>query len=237
MAILNRGSHRKSSKILILASNQPNDVKKQFFAIPVAVAIIAVSVYLFYPHQDQPSQISAQALAENGSPMLGDPNAKITIVEWGDYQCTYCHLFHQNTKDQLIQQYVDTGKVNFVFRDFPLNGPASVLAAEAAYCAGDQGKYWQYHDELYNNWGGENTGWVNQKSLDKFANAVGLDQGQFDQCLGGNKYEGKVLDNQKFGEQIGINATPSFIIFNDQKAVKVDGAQPIATFKQVLDNI
>lgn len=222
-----------------MASDKADSVKKKFFAIPVAAAVIAVSIFVFYPNQSQSGQSpdSAQALVENGSPVLGDPNAKITIVEWGDYQCTYCHLFHQNTKDQIIQQYVDTGKVNFVFRDFPLNGADSVLAAEAAYCAGDQNKYWQYHDELYNNWGGENTGWVNQKSLDKFANDVGLDLGQFNQCLGDKKYENKVLENQKFGEQIGINATPSFIIFNDKKAMKLEGAQPISAFEQVLNNI
>lgn len=143
-------------------------MKKYYIVIPLAVAIVAVSVYLFHPHENafntsssqtlienqsiqqqsnSSNTLSVQTLIENGSPMLGDPNAKITIVEWGDYQCTYCHLFHQNTKDQIIQEYVNTGKVNFVFRDFPLNGPDSVLAAEAAYCAGDQDEYWQYHDE------------------------------------------------------------------------------------------
>lgn len=233
-------------------------MKKYYIAIPVVVAIVAVSAYLFYPHentfntssqplienQSNPQQqsnssntLSVQTLVENGSPMLGDPNAKITIVEWGDYQCTYCHLFHQNTKDQLIQEYVNTGKVNFVFRDFPLNGPDSVLAAEAAYCAGDQNKYWQYHDELYNNWGGERTGWVNQKSLDQFATNVGLDLNQFDTCMNDKKYETKVLENQQFGQEIGVDATPSFIIFNDKTITKIVGAQPFSVFKQVLDNI
>jgi len=212
-------------------------VKKYYIAIPIVIAVIVTSAYLFYPRQNDSTSLSAQALIENGSPILGDPNAKITIIEWGDYQCTYCHLFHQNTKDQLIQEYVDTGKANFVFRDFPLNGPDSVLAAEASYCAGDQGKYWQYHDELYNNWGGERTGWVNQKSLDKFATSVGLDVSQFDKCINDKKYENKVLDNQKFGQEIGIDATPSFIIFNDKKATKVEGAQPFSVFKQVLDSI
>ncbi|MDE1872309.1 MAG: thioredoxin domain-containing protein [Thaumarchaeota archaeon] len=190
------------------------------------------------PQQPNPSNtLSVQTLIENGSPVLGDPNAKITIVEWGDYQCTYCHLFHQNTKDQLIQEYVNTGKVNFVFRDFPLNGPDSILAAEAAYCAGDQNKYWQYHDELYNNWGGERTGWVNQKSLDQFATNVSLDLNQFDQCMSDKKYETKVLENQKFGQEIGIDGTPSFIIFNNKTITKVVGAQPLSVFEQVLDNI
>jgi protein-disulfide isomerase len=233
------------------------NVKKHYAIIPVVIAIIAVSIYSFYPHENtfstssqtftesQSTQqqsnshntLSSQTLIENGSPVLGNPNAKITIVEWGDYQCTYCHLFQQNTQDELIQEYVNTGKANFVFRDFPLNGPDSVLAAEASYCADDQNKYWQYHNELYNNWGGERTGWINQKSLDQFATNVGLDLNQFDKCMSDKKYESKVLENQQFGQEIGINGTPSFIIFNDKTITKVVGAQPFSVFKQVLDNI
>jgi protein-disulfide isomerase len=224
-------------------------LKKYYLAIPIAVAIIALA-YFLYPQEvrsnqsilqtsteNKPSQPTLQALAENGSPLLGSPNAKITIIEWGDYQCTYCHAFHQNTKDQLIQQYVDSGKANFIFRDFPLNGPDSVLAAEASYCANDQAKYWQYHDELYNNWGGERTGWVNQKSLDQFATNVGLDIVEFDKCVNTRKYEQKVLDNQRAGQDIGIDGTPSFIIFSDKKVTKIVGAQPFSVFKQVLDSI
>ena len=187
------------------------------------------------PHESKSDELTPQMLMQNGSPLLGDSNAKVTIVEFGDYQCTYCHLFHQNTKDMLFQQYVNTEKVNFVFRDFPLNGPDSVLAAEGSYCADDQGKYWQYHDELYKNWGGEKTGWVNQRSLDKFATTVGLDLDKFDKCMSDKKYEQKVLDNQRFGEKIGIDGTPSFIIFSGKEITKVVGAQPISAFQQVLD--
>lgn len=208
--------------------------KYYYFAIPVIITI-ATAYYMATPHETKQNELTPQMLVQNGSPMLGDPNAKITIVEFGDYQCTYCHLFHENTKDALLQEYVDTGKVNFVFRDFPLNGPDSVLAAEGSYCADDQGKYWQYHDELYKNWAGEKTGWVNQKSLDKFATTVGLDLDTFDKCMSDNKYEQKVLDNQKFGENIGIDSTPSFIIFDSKDATKVVGAQPLSVFQQVLD--
>ena len=186
------------------------------------------------PHENKSDDLTPQMLMQNGSPILGDTNAKITIVEFGDYQCTYCHLFHENTKDALLQQYVSTGKVNFVFRDFPLNGPDSVLAAEAAYCAGDQDKYWQYHDELYKNWAGEKTGWVNQKSLDKFATTVGLDLDKFDKCISDKKYEQKVIDNYNFGQKIGIDGTPSFVIFGGKDITKVVGAQPISVFEQVL---
>lgn len=210
-------------------------MKRYYFAIiPIAITIIAV-YYMATPHENKSNDLTPQMIMQNGSPILGDPNAKVTIVEFGDYQCTYCHLFHENTKDALLQQYVDTGKANFVFRDFPLNGPDSVLAAEAAYCAGDQDKYWQYHDELYKNWAGEKTGWVNQKSLDKFATTVGLELDKFDKCMQDNKYEQKVLDNQKFGENIGVDGTPSFIIFSGKDITKVVGAQPISVFQQVID--
>ena len=205
-------------------------------AIP-AIITIAVLSYILYPHQNQDdAKITSQTLMQNGSPILGNPNAPITIVEWGDYQCTYCHAFYKNSKDSLIKEYVDTGKVNFIFRDFPLNGPDSVLAAEASYCANDQGKYWEYHDELYKNWAGEKTGWVNRNSLDQFAVTVGIDTTQFDKCLDDKKYEQKVLDNQKFGERIGINATPSFLIFDSKNGTKIIGAQPFSVFKQVLDS-
>jgi protein-disulfide isomerase len=190
------------------------------------------------PHgTKQNDELTPQMLTQNGSPLLGDSSAKITIVEFGDYQCTYCHLFHKNTKDALLKQYVNTGKVNFVFRDFPLNGPDSVLAAEGSYCADDQNKYWQYHDELYKNWGGEKTGWVNQKSLDRFATTVSLDLDKFDKCISDKKYEQKVLDNQKFGEKIGIDGTPSFIVFSGKQITKIIGAQPLSEFQQVIDKI
>ena len=205
-----------------------------FVVIPIIITIVAV-IYMATPHENKANDLTPQMIMQNGSPLLGDPNAKVTIVEFGDYQCTYCHLFHENTKDALLQQYVNTGKANFVFRDFPLNGPDSVLAAEAAYCAGDQGKYWQYHDELYNNWAGERTGWVNQKSLDKFATTVGLDLATFDKCLSSNTYEQKVMDNQKFGENIGIDGTPSFIIFSGTQITKIVGAQPLIQFQQTID--
>ncbi len=205
-----------------------------FVVIPIVITIAAV-YYMTTPHENKSNELTPQMIMQNGSPILGDPSAKVTIVEFGDYQCTYCHLFYKNTKDALLQQYIDTGKANFVFRDFPLNGPDSVLAAEAAYCAGDQDKYWQYHDELYNNWAGEKTGWVNQKSLDMFATTVGLDLGKFDKCMSSNTYEQKVLDNQKFGENIGIDGTPSFIIFSGKQVTKIVGAQPLSQFQQVID--
>jgi protein-disulfide isomerase len=111
------------------------------------------------------------------------------------------------------------------------------LAAEASYCAGDQGRYWEYHDELYNNWGGERTGWINNDSLNKFAKSTDLELEQFSSCLSEHKYRQKVLELEKFGKEIGIDATPSFLIFNDEKIIKIRGNQPIDAFRQSIDDL
>lgn len=210
--------------------------KYYLIAIPVVIGII-IALYLAYQSGDTQEKITTQTLIQNGSPLMGNSNAKITILEWGDYQCTYCYKFHQSSKDVIIEEYVNTGKVNFVFRDFPLNGPNSVLAAQGSYCANDQGKYWEYHDETYNNWEGENTGWVTRDSLLQFAKTVNLDVNQFNKCMDDNKYRQKVLDNEKFGKNVGIDATPSFLVISDNKIVKIVGNQPLSVFRQVLDTI
>ena len=137
----------------------------------------------------------------------------------------------------LLSEYVESGKVKLVFKDFPLNGPDSVLAAEASYCANDQGKYWEYHDELYNNWAGERTGWINYNSLNQFADIVELELNQFNSCLNEHKYIQKVLELEKFGRDIGIDATPSFLIFNDEKIIKIRGNQPLDAFRQAIDDL
>jgi len=212
-------------------------VKKYYLiAIPVVIGII-VALYLQYQSGDVQEKTTAQTLIQNGSPVMGNSNAKITLLEWGDYQCTYCYRFHQSSKDVIIEEYVNTGKINFVFRDFPLNGPNSVLAAQGSYCANDQGKYWEYHDETYKNWEGENTGWVTRDSLLQFAKTVNLDVNQFNKCMDDNKYKQKVLDNEKLGKNIGIDATPSFLVITDNKVVKIVGNQPLSVFRQVLDTI
>ena len=213
-----------------------------FLGIPIIVGIL-VGYYLFINTTDNQNDFGSDALltvtklTQDGSPMIGDPSAEITILEWGDYQCTFCFRFHASSLEIIKQEYIDTGKVNLVFKDFPLNGPDSILAAEASYCADDQGKYWEYHDQLYTNWGGERTGWITRDSLNKFANNVELDITQFNQCLDEHKYNLRVLQLEQFGKDIGIDATPSFLIFNDEKIIKIRGNQPIDAFRQAIDDL
>ncbi|WP_428324165.1 DsbA family protein [Nitrosopumilus sp.] len=212
--------------------------KYYLLVIPITIGIIAGGFLAFYPEPEKnPTKLTPSTLIENGSPILGDSNAPITILEWGDYQCTFCYKFHQNTLNVINEDFIKTGKVKLVFKDFPLNGPDSVLAGEASFCARDQGKYWEYHDELYKNWGGERTGWVTRESLDKFASTVGLDLQTFNECLDEHKYQNKVNALYEFGREIGIDATPSFLIFNDEEIIKIRGNQPLEVFLKTIEEL
>jgi len=208
--------------------------KMYLIVIPIIIGVISGALISFYPESQNSETLTKAKLIEGGSPILGNPSASITILEWGDYQCTYCHRFHQSTFDTIKEDYVQTGKAKIIFKDFPLNGPDSILAAEAAYCANDQEKYWQYHDELYKNWGGENTGWVTRWSLNAFGTTVGLDLEKFNQCLDDHKYKEKVNALYQFGKEIGIDATPSFLVFNNEKIIKIRGNQPLETFLKTI---
>ena len=212
----------------------------QFYllAIPVLIGITAGMFLAFYPETETNSSLlTTSNLIDGGSPIRGNSNAPITILEWGDYQCTFCYKFHQNTLNIIQKDFINTGKVKLVFKDFPLNGPDSILAAEAAYCAEDQGKYWQYHDEIYTNWGGERTGWITRETLDNFANTVNLDLNEFNKCLDDHKYKNKVNAMHEFGKDIGIDATPSFLVFNGEKIIKIRGNQPLEVFLKTFGEL
>ena len=136
-------------------------MKIYFLVIPIIIGITFGVVLI--SNLEQTSNNSSVLNKENllrGTTMMGNPDAMITIVEFGDYQCTFCYKFHDETMKKINDKYIETENVNFVYRDFPLNGKQSILASEASYCAQKQNKFWEYHDVLYNNWGGENTGWI-----------------------------------------------------------------------------
>lgn len=191
---------------------------------------------------DQNERIMNQLLSPTiaAAPALGNRDALVTIVEFGDYQCTWCYRWHQSTKDPLMADYVETGMVRFMFKDFPINDHsdrASSLAAEASYCAADQGKYWEYHDEVYNNWNGENTGWVTRASLEKFAeNASISNLDEFSDCLDSGNYTDVVRANYNLARAVGLDATPSFIVLVDGETPQLmRGAHPYSTFERVIN--
>ncbi|HLD07246.1 MAG TPA: DsbA family protein [Candidatus Nanoarchaeia archaeon] len=161
-------------------------------------------------------------------PALGKENAPVTIVEFSDFQCPFCSRFRTETFDQIKSQYIDTGKVRFVYRDFPLTSihPQAQKAAEASECADEQGKFWEYHDQIF----------LNQQlmSIDSYkawAQELGLDSKKFSDCLDSGKYASEVSNDLNDGAAAGGRGTPYFLVGN----TPVSGAVPFSVFQQAIE--
>ncbi len=171
----------------------------------------------------------------NGSPYLGSDDAPITLVEFGDYQCFFCNKFFHDTEVSILKNYVETGKVKIIFKDFTIIGPDSIGAAHAAHCAQDQGKFWEYHDELYNNWAGENNGWASSENLVTFSQNIGLIEEEFIQCMTDEKYQQLVSSSSADARNLGITGTPAFFVIGpDNQITRISGAQPYDVFHNIF---
>lgn len=179
---------------------------------------------------------------ENAS-ALGNDKANITMVEFGDYKCQDCTKFHNETRNQIIRGYVNTGVIKYIFKDFTIsdrqNNNMSTVAARASYCAADQGKYWQYHNELYSNFQGENTEWITAKSLNQFARNINVTNStMFSECLGSKKYYDLVMENNQLAQGIGIKSIPTFILVRDGKEpLGIVGAQSFNIFQGAISQL
>jgi predicted secreted protein with PEFG-CTERM motif len=170
------------------------------------------------------------------SPVLGSSSAPVTIIEFGDYQCPKCDAWFKNEEPTIKANYVDTNKAKLYFFDFPFLGADSPVAAQASYCAGDQGKYWEYHDYLYAHQEGIQSGWASATNLKSIASTIGLDTSQFNSCLDSGKYSDRVSHNKDVGTSKGIQGTPAFFIVSSTGSMQeIMGPQPAAVFSSVID--
>ena len=173
-----------------------------------------------------------------GSPILGSLNAPITIVEFGDYQCSQCYKWYHETKPAIIENFIQTGKANLIFVDLAFLGRDSPKASAATYCAEEQGKYWEYHGLLYSSQEAIDNGWASSERLKAFAFNLGLDTDLFDSCLDSGKFDKRVQYNTNEATKQGATGTPTFIIVNsDGEQQKIAGAQPYSVFKNVIDSM
>jgi len=180
----------------------------------------------------------ATSLLSGAPPTLGSSNASVTIVEFGDYQCPSCGGWYRSQEAQLVQNLVTTGKAKLVWRDFDFFGPDSVSASEAAYAAGEQGKFWEFHNLLYQSQQTPNNGWASKQNLETFARQLGLNMTQFDQSFNSGKYESLVNSNHSLGVQAGVSATPTFfLIGSNRKMVTIAGGQPESVFEQAVTSL
>jgi len=256
----------KEENMMEPAAEQPVVVKEKkdrFLPISILVAAIliggAVVFSSLYKGTPTPSTAGTPTDTGNSAPtapitdatntnvmtlgprdaILGNANASVTIVEYGDYQCPYCgEEFFAQTEPQIVQNYIDTGEVRMVFRNFAFLGTESTAAAEAAECAEDQNKLWAYHDALYTgkvaddeNGGSEDDGYFNQTLFLKLAAQVGLNIPTFTSCIESDKYASLVAQEKTDAEAQGVNSTPTFFI-NGQEVL---GAQPYSAFQAVID--
>ena len=219
----------------------------------VAIACIFCGVLLVNMIDTEPTQIldeitiseitatekpTTASFYGNASPILGDINAPLTLVEFGDYQCTFCKKFFDETEKSILMNYVETGKVKVLFKDFIVVNEDSVNAASAAHCANDQKMFWQYHSTLYNNWDGEGTGWASSEQLHQFASTLGLDMNKFSECMSQSKWKDLVLSSHADGRTLGVDATPTFFIIDENnEALKIIGAQRYDVFQEVFDSL
>lgn len=189
----------------------------------------------------KPAPFKGADLSIDGEPFMGSKDAKITLIEFSDYQCPFCGRAFQQTFPQIVTNYVKTGKVKYVFHDFPLEQlhPNAFKAAQAARCAGEQGKYWEMHDTLF----------ANQKALDAknlpdYAKQAGLDVPKFQECLDSSKDSAKIRAELDAGAKVGVSGTPAFFLGTTEPnksevhATKfINGAQAYTAFKAAIDEL
>jgi protein-disulfide isomerase len=159
---------------------------------------------------------------------LGSASAPVTIVEFSDFQCGFCKRFWAETLPKLKEAYIDTGKARFVYRHFAILGKHSEQAALASECASEQGKFWEYHDQLFKNQGGLA---FTEAKLKQYARDIGLNVGVFGTCLGNGKYKEKVERETGAAANLGGRGTPFFVV-NERRLV---GAQPYSVFQKMID--
>ncbi|MBE0524557.1 MAG: DsbA family protein [Methanosarcinales archaeon] len=175
------------------------------------------------PTQENPkSQFSA-----DDDPVKGSKEAPVTIIEFSDFECSFCASFSLQVLPLIEENYIQTGKVKLVFRDFPLDfHPHAKKAAEASECADEQDKYWEYHNKLF-----ENQNALDIKNLKQYAADLGLDETEFNECLDSGTMTSEVEKDLQDGSGYGISGTPTFFI----SGIKVVGARPYEVFEQVIE--
>lgn len=190
-----------------------------------------------------PSQPSAPQLIQvslDDDPIKGNPDAPVTVVEFSDFQCPFCSRFFTQTLPALEENYIDTGKIKLVYRDFPLDNlhPNARPAHIAAECADEQGKFWEYHDVLFS----KQSEWNRLSSVDlnaqlnEYATSMGLNSASFDSCLSSKSTADEVQSDFLHASQYGATGTPTFFIGNEKDGfIKLVGAQPYAAFQAAID--
>lgn len=226
------------------SNNNQGEEKSSPYLVPLSIVVagLIISAAVFYRNENRDALTASSVrtsagqgekelvreVSEDDDPYIGNPDAKVVLIEFADFQCPFCGRFFSETLPQLKEQYVRTGKVKLVYRDFPLKSihPYAAKAAQAGECAHEQGKFWPYHDYLY---GHQDA--LDIAGLKNGAATLGLDQAAFNQCLDSGKYDAEVNKDYNDGVAAGVSGTPTTFI-NGRPLV---GAQPFAAVQQYIE--
>lgn len=186
------------------------------------------------------ASVSAGSTSETDIRMRGQANAPVTLIEYSDFTCGFCLKFFKQTWPRIQARYVDTGKVRFVYRDFPRGDQGAGLdAATAARCAGDQGQYWAMHDRLFSE-GGQ----LDKQVYRRHATTLSLDQAAFERCMSDGRHTKAIFEDRQEANQWGFHGTPGFIIVRTateptekEPAVAIPGAFPFEMFAEEIDRL
>jgi|SRR6187200_404156 protein-disulfide isomerase len=182
--------------------------------------------------------LSLSSLASQGSPYQGSKSAPVTVIDFSDFQCHLCARYVKNTEPKINETYIQTGEVALIFKHVPNRGFDSMPAALAAQCTQDQGKFWEFHNLIYEKQGPIDSGWANKDNLKKLASQIPrLDMHKFDSCFDSQKYKSFIENDIALAHSLGFTETPSFIIVKSDGSnpQKIEGPQPFPAFKAVID--
>lgn len=201
------------------------------------VAAIAVAVILIVLNRPGDKSIDRPEGTYAEGRTLGEPDAPVTIIEYADYQCPFCMRFTREAGLQIDEEYVQTGLVKIEFRNMAIIGEESLLAAEAAECANEQDRFWDYHDKLFEEQRGENDGTFALDRLKRFAGQIDLDQAAFDACMDGTEHEQLILDEREAARDAGVESTPWFfvVVSDETSGEEVIGNKDFEEFQAAIN--
>ena len=222
-------------------------IKRIFLVVIFGIGINTISFfqlnhsdyYVFAQKINNNEEISIENLIKNGSPVLGNPDAPITILDFSDFQCPNCGRHVKNTEPILNETYIQTGKANLVYKYFPVVGFDSMNPALAGQCAQEQGKFGQFHQLLFANQKPIDSGWVSKDNLKNFASQIPrLNLQKFSECLDNERYKDHINKDLEMAKKFQLRATPSFIIVNNDGTDPeiLTGAHPFPSFVAIIDN-
>jgi len=195
---------------------------------PIAILLLVISTGSGATGASRSLSVEETLAALGKGPALGSMNAPVTIVEFADFQCSFCRKFWADTLPKLKESYVKQGRVRIIYRHFAILGKFSEKAGMAVECAGEQGKFWEYHDQLFANQGGLA---FTQSKLEQYARELGLKAANFKRCLTAEKYRKKIEGETAVAASLGARGTPTFFV-NGRLMV---GAQPFEAFQSIVE--